>query len=144
MSKPNTYYKRVFDHESILNFKNNILMTDWSDLTNANNSTDQWNFLLKIIDKKFNESFPLKKSSNKTKNIPCPWINNEIKTLSKYCSYLDFDTLISWATLNGAEALGMSDTLGSFDKGKMPGILLLQNLSEDKKIKAETTVSRIC
>jgi hypothetical protein len=38
----------------------------------------------------------------------------------------------------------MSDTLGSFDKGKTPGILLLQNLSEDKKIKAETTVSRIC
>ena len=83
MSKPNTYYKRVFDHENILNFKNNILQTDWSDLTNANNSTDQWNFLFKIIDKKFNESFPLKKSSNKTKNIPCPWINNEIKTLSK-------------------------------------------------------------
>jgi cytosine/adenosine deaminase-related metal-dependent hydrolase len=71
-------------------------------------------------------------------------ILEEIKTLSKYCSYLDFDTLISWATLNGAEALGMSDTLGSFDKGKTPGILLLQNLSEDKKIKAETTVSRIC
>ena len=71
-------------------------------------------------------------------------ILEEIKTLSKYCSYLDFDTLISWATLNGAEALGMSDTLGSFEPGKTPGILLLENLSEDKKIKAETTVSRIC
>jgi hypothetical protein len=37
----------------------------------------------------------------------------------------------------------MSNTLGSFEPGKTPGILLLENLSEDKKIKAETTVSRI-
>jgi cytosine/adenosine deaminase-related metal-dependent hydrolase len=70
-------------------------------------------------------------------------ILEEMKTLSKYCAYLDFETILTWATLNGAEALGMSDVLGSFDKGKAPGILLLENLSEDKKIIAETKVSRI-
>jgi cytosine/adenosine deaminase-related metal-dependent hydrolase len=70
-------------------------------------------------------------------------ILEEIKTLSKYCSYLDFDTLLLWATLNGAEALGMSDTLGSLSPGKTPGILLLENGSKDAQITPNTTVRRI-
>jgi len=49
----------------------------------------------------------------------------EMKTIAKFQSYIDLETLLRWATLNGAEALGMSDTLGSFEIGKTPGMNLL-------------------
>jgi cytosine/adenosine deaminase-related metal-dependent hydrolase len=49
----------------------------------------------------------------------------EMKTISRYQSYVPFDTLLQWATLNGAQALGMDDELGSLEKGKRPGVLVL-------------------
>ncbi|MBP6681145.1 MAG: amidohydrolase family protein, partial [Saprospiraceae bacterium] len=52
-------------------------------------------------------------------------ILEEMKTISRYQSYVPFETLLQWATLNGAMALGMEDTLGSLDKGKTPGVLVL-------------------
>lgn len=53
-------------------------------------------------------------------------ILEEMKTISKYHSYISFDTLLQWATLNGAKALGMETDIGSISIGKKPGILLLQ------------------
>ena len=67
---------------------------------------------------------------------------DELKTISKYQSYVPFPTLLRWATLNGAEALGFEDTLGSIEVGKTPGLNLLQ-LSPEGKINAATTVRRI-
>jgi aminodeoxyfutalosine deaminase len=52
----------------------------------------------------------------------------EIKTISRFQSFVQFDTLLQWATLNGAQALGMDDRIGSLEKGKTPGVL---NLSFD-------------
>ena len=52
-------------------------------------------------------------------------ILEEMKTIQRFQSYVPFDLLIRWATLNGAQALGFDDTLGSFDIGKTPGINLL-------------------
>ena len=52
-------------------------------------------------------------------------ILEEMKTIAKYQSFVLFDTLLSWATLNGAEALGFNDMFGSLEKNKRPGILLL-------------------
>jgi cytosine/adenosine deaminase-related metal-dependent hydrolase len=43
--------------------------------------------------------------------------------------------------LNGAKALGMEQELGSFEKGKKPGILLLKDVSE--KILSTSSVQRI-
>ena len=37
----------------------------------------------------------------------------------------DARSMAEWATRNGAKALQMEDRLGSFDKGKEPGILLI-------------------
>ena len=66
----------------------------------------------------------------------------EMKTIARYQSYVPFETLIRWATLNGAEALGYEDELGSLEVGKKPGLNLL-NIGEDLQIKENTTVTRI-
>jgi len=50
---------------------------------------------------------------------------DEMKTIARFQSYLDFETLLKWATLNGAEALGFADDLGSIEVGKTPGLNLL-------------------
>ena len=57
-------------------------------------------------------------------------ILEEMKTITKYQSYIPFDTLLQWATINGAQALGMDDKLGSLDAGKEPGLILI-NLDPD-------------
>jgi len=66
----------------------------------------------------------------------------EMKTISKYQSYVPFSTLLSWATVNGAEALGYEADLGSLEPGKTPGLLLL-NLDAAGQLKSDTTVSRL-
>ena len=37
------------------------------------------------------------------------------------------EQVLQWATINGAKALKWDDELGSFEKGKRPGITLLSN-----------------
>ncbi len=49
-------------------------------------------------------------------------ILEEMKTIQRYQSYVTLEQLLTWATKNGAEALGF-DELGSFEKGKTPGIV---------------------
>lgn len=50
-------------------------------------------------------------------------ILEEIKTLQQHFPNLGLEMMLSWATLNGAEALNCEDKYGSFEKGKKPGIL---------------------
>jgi len=57
-------------------------------------------------------------------------IFEEMKTIARFKSYVPFRTLLEWATLNGAEALGYEQTLGSFEIGKTPGIVLLEGVDE--------------
>ena len=52
---------------------------------------------------------------------------DEINVLQKYYPQISFETMLQWATLNGAKALGMDDQLGSFEKGKKPGVVLIKN-----------------
>ncbi len=47
----------------------------------------------------------------------------EIKTIAKYCSYVPFENLITWATKNGAKALNFDETLGAIEVGKKPGLV---------------------
>ncbi|HTL10494.1 MAG TPA: amidohydrolase family protein [Chitinophagaceae bacterium] len=49
----------------------------------------------------------------------------EIQSIHQYYPSLPLSTLLGWATLQGAKALRWDDTLGSFEKGKKPGVVLL-------------------
>jgi len=52
-------------------------------------------------------------------------IASEMKSLAEGYASLELETLLRWATSNGAKALGWEE-LGSFKKGKKPGIVLLK------------------
>ncbi len=67
----------------------------------------------------------------------------EMKTIARYQSYVPFEALLRWATLNGAQALGFDDTLGSFEVGKRPGVLLLQGLTPEGRLQASSSVRRL-
>ena len=47
---------------------------------------------------------------------------DELKTIHKHYPEISVHNLLTWATLNGAEYLGLHHSLGSFDKGKKPGV----------------------
>jgi cytosine/adenosine deaminase-related metal-dependent hydrolase len=72
----------------------------------------------------------------------------ELKTISKFQSYVPFATLLQWATLNGAQALDFASELGSFEAGKKPGVLSLSGLEGNApvnfRIGPATTVKRWC
>ncbi len=62
-------------------------------------------------------------------------IAKEIQALHQHFPLLPLATFLRWATSNGASALGWGDELGSFEKGKRPGITLLANdLGSSKRI----------
>lgn len=63
-------------------------------------------------------------------------ILEEMKTIARYQRYVPFHDLLRWATLNGAEALGFNDTLGSFEVGKTPGVLLLSGVDAPSEMSA--------
>ncbi|MEO6612610.1 MAG: amidohydrolase family protein [Chitinophagaceae bacterium] len=55
-------------------------------------------------------------------------ILEEIKTISKNFPVIKKETLLKWATSNGARALQMDSLLGSFETGKRPGVI---NINSD-------------
>ncbi len=57
-------------------------------------------------------------------------ILEEIKTLQKNFPQLELSTMLKWATSNGARALQMNDELGRFERGKMPGIVLIDKIND--------------
>ena len=52
---------------------------------------------------------------------------DEMKTIQKNFQDISLEKLLQWATLNGAKALKMENTLGSFEKGKKPGVVVIEN-----------------
>ena len=76
-------------------------------------------------------------------------ILEEMKTIKRFQSYVPFETILRWATLNGAQALGFDDTLGSIEVGKSPGLNLLSvesgfpHSDSLKILRGDTTVRKI-
>ena len=70
-------------------------------------------------------------------------ILEEMKTISKYQSSVTLDQLIQWATINGAEALGIDDNFGKILPGRSPGINLI-SLEPDGRLGPESQIEKIC
>jgi aminodeoxyfutalosine deaminase len=59
----------------------------------------------------------------------------ELKTIHKQFPHIEIFELLQWATINGARALDIDRYLGSFEKGRQPGIVLIENnLGSAKRI----------
>ncbi|MBL4594117.1 MAG: amidohydrolase family protein [Flavobacteriales bacterium] len=57
-------------------------------------------------------------------------ILDELKTITKNNAEISLETLIKWATFNGAQLLEFNE-LGSIEKGKSPGLNLIKNIALD-------------
>ena len=58
-------------------------------------------------------------------------ILEEMKTIQQKASPdIPFEEILKWATINGARALQMDEVLGSFEKGKKPGVVLIDAMDE--------------
>ena len=66
-------------------------------------------------------------------------ILSEIKSINNNFPNIDLATLLQWATINGAEALQMNDVLGSFEKGKQPGVVLISDIDKMQVSYASTS-----
>lgn len=58
----------------------------------------------------------------------------EIKTIKERLPEIPLEQVLKWATINGAIALGRSNELGSFEKGKIPGVVLLDNSFKSRRL----------
>lgn len=71
-------------------------------------------------------------------------ILEEMKEISKNFSDIPFDSIIQWATLNGAKALKINNKFGSLDVGKSPGINLITDFDFQKmQLTAKSRVKKL-
>jgi cytosine/adenosine deaminase-related metal-dependent hydrolase len=55
-------------------------------------------------------------------------ILDELKTIQKHLPNIPLDEMLTWSTINGARALQMEKHLGSFETGKKPGVVIIENV----------------
>ena len=57
----------------------------------------------------------------------------EMHTIRQNFPFLTVEKLLGWATINGARALQMDYIIGSFEKGKKPGVVLCNEILTNAK-----------
>ena len=70
-------------------------------------------------------------------------ILDELKTISFHFPHISFHEILKWATINGAEFLGKDTILGTFEKGKKPGIVLIENVGKNDNSINKNSISKI-
>lgn len=61
-------------------------------------------------------------------------ILDELKTIQKQFPQIPLDEMLGWATINGARALQMDKHLGSFEIGKKPGVVVIENVTGENNL----------
>ena len=69
-------------------------------------------------------------------------IAKEIVCLHENFPHISLEEILVWATKNGAQMLGKEDELGSFEVGKKPGAVLIENIDWENFKLNENSVTR--
>ena len=70
-------------------------------------------------------------------------ILDELKTIQKHNPTIELAEMLVWATLNGARALQMDKHLGSFEKGKKPGLVLISGVDAAGKLSSSSSSKQL-
>jgi len=68
---------------------------------------------------------------------------DELKKIQSQISELPLSEMLTWITSNGARALQMEDTLGTIEKGKKPGLVLIENVSTQTQLSSNSISKRL-
>ncbi len=69
-------------------------------------------------------------------------ILSELKAIRAYFPEIPLSQTIRWATLNGAQFLGVENRFGSIDKGKTPGLNLIEKV-KGNELTADSTIKKL-
>ena len=69
-------------------------------------------------------------------------ICKEVFSMQENFPHVPLAEIMRWGTLNGAEALSLEQSLGSFYKGKKPGVILIDHI-RDGRLTAESRSRRL-
>jgi cytosine/adenosine deaminase-related metal-dependent hydrolase len=61
-------------------------------------------------------------------------IASEMRTLLDHIPELRLETVLRWATYEGARALRLQDRLGTLEKGRRPGLVWLDRRLEARRL----------
>ncbi|MFP4025742.1 MAG: amidohydrolase family protein [Thiohalospira sp.] len=68
----------------------------------------------------------------------------EMKTIHKEYPHIRFNSLLKWATINGAKALKIDDQYGSLENGKQPGLNLITNFDfQEMQVTSQSRIKRL-
>ncbi len=70
-------------------------------------------------------------------------ILDEIRTIQSNFPVIKTETLIGWATINGARFLKIDKQFGSIEVGKTPGLNFITDINDDGRLKVSSEVKRI-
>jgi len=70
-------------------------------------------------------------------------IMDELKTIQKHNPTIPLAEMLGWATMNGARALQMEKGLGSFEKGKKPGLVLIKGVDTNGLLSKASSAQRL-
>jgi cytosine/adenosine deaminase-related metal-dependent hydrolase len=68
---------------------------------------------------------------------------SEIQTIHQAYPEIPLSEMLHWATINGAKALNRSSQLGSFEIGKKPGLVLIENMTNEQFLPDHPIIRRI-